>query len=779
MKQCLHCGLDVPSDAATDEFCCFGCEAAWHLIRDSGLDSYYKKRILDPAQRPLRPDEEASIEAAPFITKTADGEHTLHLLVEGLQCAACVWLIETLLGRSPGVKRAHVNMTSRRLEMVWDPAQTDAETLMGVVRRVGYGVYPYDPAQLEARNRQQQRRLLRAMAVAGFAAANVMILSVAVWSGAGDGGGSGEGPLTRSLFHWFSALIALPAIAYAGRPFFRSGLKALLLGRTNMDVPISLAIVLTAGVSLWETVTGGEHVYFESAVMLLFFLLLGRTLDRRARGRAEAQAERLGSLVASSVTVIDSDGKRRIVAISRVEPQMTVLVAAGERAPVDGIVCDGVSDLDCSLITGEALPVAVAPGTTVHAGTLNLTAALRITVEAVGADTLLADISRLMESAERSRGRFVDLAERVSRLYAPLVHLTAVAAFIGWTLWGGMDWQPALLIAVAVLIITCPCALALAVPVVQVMAVSRLMRRGVLVTSASALERLAGADTVVFDKTGTLTKTRLSLEDGGFTDDDLKSAAAMAATSSHPLARALVRAFEDSHGPVTPISGVTEHPGNGLAARQVRLGRSQWAAPDAGAGDAGPALWLSRPGRQPVRFGFYEQPRDDAATVVDTLKSSGRGVCLLSGDGEAAVARIAAETGITNFESGLRPDDKVHRLNELTADGRRVLMVGDGLNDAPALAAAYVSASPSGAADITRTAADIIYQGDRMTPLLDALDVARRAQTLVRQNIGFALLYNGVAIPLAIAGWVTPLVAAVSMSASSIIVIMNALRLRD
>ncbi|MBT5013674.1 MAG: heavy metal translocating P-type ATPase, partial [Rhodospirillaceae bacterium] len=467
------------------------------------------------------------------------------------------------------------------------------------------------------------------------------------------------------------------------------------------------------------------------------------------------------------------------VATSTVTPGMTVLVAPGERTPVDGRVSDGVSDLDCSLISGESVPVAVGVGSNVHAGTLNLTAALQIKVEAVGEDTLLSEIARLMEAAERARGRFVDLAERVSRLYAPVVHLTALAAFIGWTTVGGMDWQQALLIAVSVLIITCPCALALAVPVVQVMAVSRLMRRGVLVTSASALERLSDADAVVFDKTGTLTDARLTLDDSEFTADDLKTAAGLATASTHPLARALIAAYEEKHGSVTPLTGVIDHPGDGLSQGDMRLGRRGWAAKNQSGTPSGPELWLSRPDQPTVCFRFREQARSDATHVVASLTSSGMDIHMLSGDGAEAVARIAGETGITSAESSLRPDDKVRRINEITASGRRVLMVGDGLNDAPALATAYVSASPSSAADITRTAADIIYQGRRLAPLQQAMDVARRAQTLVRQNLGFALMYNAVAVPLAIAGFVTPLVAAVSMSASSIVVIVNALRLKD
>lgn len=750
------------------------------MIQGAGLGSYYQRRVLDPHLPAPKPEDDVSVDPTPFIRDNDDGTHTLHLMVEGLQCAACVWLIETVLGRMAGVVRARLNMTTRRLEVVWRAAETNADDIIATVQKLGYGVMPYDPALIELAARKGQRALLRAMAVAGFAAANVMLLSVAVWSGAGEGAGGGAGPATRQLFHWLSALIALPALLYAGRPFYRSAARALIHGRTNMDVPITLALFLTAGMSLFETMRAGPHVYFESTVMLLFFLLVGRFLDRRARARAQAQAERLTQLVASSVTVIDDAGVRQVVAIGRVRAGMTVLVAPGERVPVDGTVETGTSELDCSLITGESVPVAVCPGGTVHAGTLNISAALRIHVQAAGEDTVLAGITRLMDAAAQARGRHVALADRLARLYAPVVHVLALLSFLGWVFVGGMAWQEALLIATAVLIITCPCALALAVPVVQVVAVSRLMRRGVLVKTPTALERLAAVDTVVFDKTGTLTRAALVLTGGNFNDDDLAFAARLAATSTHPLARALVLAHEKRAGAVRPADDVREVPGSGIMDGQgmVRLGRRDWVMDDGASDDGdGPALWLARPPRAAVVFRFDDPPRDDATATVAALGARGLGVSLLSGDGARAVSRAARETGIDAFQANLRPEDKCAELARLSDQGARTLMVGDGLNDAPALAAAFVSASPAAAADITQTAADVVFQGARLGGLVELLDVAGRALALVKQNLGFALLYNAVTIPLAVAGLVTPLVAAVSMSASSIVVIVNALRL--
>jgi Cu2+-exporting ATPase len=585
------------------------------------------------------------------------------------------------------------------------------------------------------------------------------------------------GPATRGLLHWFSALIALPAIAYAGQPFFRSALRALKSGHTNMDVPISLAVLLAAGMSLFETMAGGRHVYFDSAVTLLFFLLVGRYLDRRARGKARSAAERLLALDTRPVTVLTEDGARLLLPAEQIGPGMTVLAAAGERIAVDGRVRSGQSELDSSLITGETLPAPVRPGDPVFAGTLNLTAPLTLEVTAVGEDTLLAEIVRLMELAEQRRARYVELADRVARLYAPLVHGLALATFLGWAFLVGAPWQTALLTAVAVLIITCPCALGLAVPVVQVIASGRLLGHGTLLKSATALERLAAIDTVVFDKTGTLTEGRPELQRQDLDPNGLALAAALAGASRHPLARALARA-----APGVPVAdGVREHPGQGLGLAtpegELRLGSRSWCGLSEDDAAEGPELWLTGPGRAPQRFAFADPPREDAAAVITALQDRGLAVELLSGDRRGTVARVAEDLGIAEWRAGCSPADKVACLEALSAQGRCVLMVGDGLNDAPALAAASVSLSPSSAVDISQTAADAVFQGRRLEPVLELVTLARRAQGLVKQNLWLAFGYNALTIPLAVAGLVTPLVAAIAMSSSSLVVIGNALRL--
>lgn len=770
MNSCLHCGSPVPADGG--EFCCSGCEAAYGLVRGLGLSSYYQRRCLDPTVRPLRPEdgETAQDFSAHILADEASGQSTLHLMIEGIHCAACVWLIETLLARQPGVVKARVNMTTRRLTLTWRSGETDAATLIHPVQQVGYRLIPYDPVRLSSDQAQHERELLRAMAVAGFAAGNVMLLSVSVWAGHF----SYMGEATRTFLHWISALIALPAVMYAGRPFFRSALMALRGGRTNMDVPITLGVVLASGMSLWETINHGEHAYFDAAISLLFFLLIGRYLDSRARGRARSAAEHLLGLASAAVTVVDAEGRRAVLPPSKLAEGMTVLVATGERIGIDGRVAEGVSDLDTSLLTGETNPVSVRPGDSVFAGTLNLSAPLRLTVTAVGERTLLAEIVRMMEVAEQGRARYVALADRVARYYAPVVHLAALLTFLGWVWFTPLPWQPALMIAVSVLIITCPCALALAVPVVQVVASGRLLRRGILLKSATALERLTSVDTVVFDKTGTLTLGRPELlQDGGWSEADLRVAAALAVSSHHPLARALVRAAP----PVTVAAGVVEHPGCGLQAGDIRLGSRQWIGIGDEAGAIGPELWLEQPGRAPLRFAFADALRPDAAEVVAALAKRGLRLELLSGDRAATVREAAAAVGISDWRAGCSPADKCARLAELAAAGRTVLMVGDGLNDAPALAAAHVSLSPSTAVDVSQTAADMVFQGLRLDPVVEVLTVARQADRLVKQNFALAFLYNVVTVPMAVVGMVTPLIAAAAMSSSSVIVIANAMRL--
>ncbi|UUX50321.1 heavy metal translocating P-type ATPase [Nisaea acidiphila] len=726
---------------------------------------------MDLAEDVIRPADVAS-----YVAAGPDGIADLHLIVRNMHCPSCVRQIEGGLGTEAGVLLARLNATTRRLHLRWNEAETSAAALVEKLADLGYEVSPYDPVKLAASANTDDRELLKAMAVAGFAAANVMLISVAVWAGLAQD----MGEATRALMHWLSALIALPAVAYSGRPFFRSALSAVSHGRTNMDVPISLAVILAAGMSLFETTRGGEHVYFDASVSLLFFLLIGRFLDRSLRRKVESAAQNLLALKAVSATVIGEDGGYISQPIDLVRPGMKVAVAAGERFPVDGVLQSGQTEIDTSMVTGESVPRAAGPGEKVFAGTVNLGAPVTVTVTATDEGTLLSEIVGLMEAAEQGRARYVRLADRMARWYAPVVHAVALATFAGWMTFGDIGWQAALLVSITVLIVTCPCALGLAVPAVQAGAVGRLLKAGILAKSGDGLERLAAVDTIVFDKTGTLTLGRPELLDRhDIALSDLKRAASLAAASRHPLSLAIRRVA----GPVAAMDDVEEVPGQGLRAMdgqtEIRLGRRNFArvGAEAGAYHDGPELWLTD-GNRCTQFRFRDEARADARETVSALRDHGFSVELLSGDRREAVERLARDVGIAQWREACTPQDKIARLEALAKKGRKVCMVGDGLNDAPALAAAFASISPGTAADASQTAADFIFQGQRLAPVLEAVKTARSARVLVLQNFALALAYNVIAVPVAAAGFATPLIAAIAMSASSLVVTLNALRIK-
>lgn len=704
------------------------------------------------------------------------GETTeLCLIVADMHCAGCMRKIENGLTAVPGITYARTNLSTKRVVVRWAGHAFSSDDIVAKLEAIGFGAVPFSPGLASSADEAARKRLLRAMAVAGFAAANIMLLSVSIWSG-----GSGDmEPATRELFHWISALIALPTLAYSGQPFFASAWRALKARSLNMDVPISLAVLLATAMSLYETVRGGDEVYFDASITLLFFLLIGRYLDLAMRAKACSAAQNLLGLRASAAMQILDDGSRVQIPVEALRPGMRVAVAAGTRLPVDGVVAKGASDIDMSLVTGESLPVTASLKSEVFAGTLNLTGPLEIDVTKAEDETLLAEIVRLMEAAEQGRAGFVQLADKVARIYAPAVHILAAAAFALWMVLGA-GWHDALMIAIAVLIVTCPCALGLAVPVVQVVASGRLMRLGVLLKSADALERLADVTHVVFDKTGTLTLGEPELIEGGEGATRFLSAgASLARDSRHPLAKALVRRATGLD--LNEATDVIEVAGSGMdglvGGKAVRLGRAEYVGADASQVAAGTELWVSIEGEGAHCFTFEDEVRPDAALVAEKLAGKGLGLTLLSGDVAPEVARIAQMLNITDARAGQRPADKIKVLEDLAAAGQNTLMVGDGLNDAPALRTAQVSMSPSSAADVSQIAADFVFQGKSLAPVLEAVDVARASRRLVLQNFGLAALYNSIAIPLAFAGVVTPLIAAIAMSSSSILVTLNALRL--
>lgn len=683
--------------------------------------------------------------------------------VPGMRCAGCIGKIERGLADVPGVAAARVNFSAKRVAVSHDPGLSETDILRAI-ERLGF------EAQLTAGNplaedRGETRNLLRALAVAGFGMMNIMLLSVSVWSGAAG--------VTRDLFHWLSALIAIPVIAYAGRPFFTSAAMALRHRRTNMDVPISIGVLLATGLSLYETVTGGPHAYFDGAVMLLFFLLAGRVLDGMMRDRARDGISALLKRSAPGAMIVRADGSTRWTDARAIEPDAIMLVAAGESLAADGVIESGASSFDLSMLTGESDPQTKSPGDPVLAGTVNLSGPVTVRVTRTGDDTSIADIARLMDEAGQHRSTYVRIADRAARLYAPAVHTLALAALVGWLL-AGAGLHQALLIAVAVLIITCPCALGLAVPAAQVVASGALIKRGVLIKDGSALERLAEADHALFDKTGTLTLGEprpVSLDH--LSTSERSVALALAQASRHPISKGMRTGLDSAGAAPARLTDVSETPGEGMAGRWGGIAVALTRPEHADGGSLAVKLVI---GDNVRRIDFTDPLRPAVRDTFDRLARLGISSAILSGDRTAAVGEVAHALD-TPFQAEARPADKVAAIAGLADRGYKVLMVGDGLNDGPALAAAYVSMAPGSASDVGQQAADAVFTSTSLMPVALTVKVARRTMRIVRQNFALAIGYNIVAVPLALAGLVTPLIAAIAMSGSSLIVVGNALRL--
>ncbi len=701
----------------------------------------------------------------------ADGPtRKVHLSLPSIHCAACISGVENGLMQLDAVHAARVNLTRKRAEVTID-RDAEVEPLLDHLIGYGFEAYALDGATLQASDADRAARdLLMRLGVAGFAMMNVMLLSVAVWSGASDA--------TRDLFHWISAAIAIPTIAFSSQPFFKSAFMALKAARLNMDVPISLAILLAAGMSIYETSASGHHAYFDAALSLTFFLLAGRYLDQKTRSTARSAAAELAAMEVPYALRLDADGHNR-VPIGEVVVGDTLLVRAGANIPVDGTVLKGASELDRALLTGETDPVAITAGGTVTAGEVNLTGPLEIRADAVGEDTVLHSLASLVSIAEASKSRYNSLADRAAKIYAPVVHLLSLGAFIAWMYISGGDVRLALGIATATLIITCPCALGLAVPAVSTVASGRLFRKGLLIKHETALERLAEVDTVVFDKTGTLTEGRPLLDaPEAIPATAFSVAMALAEGSSHPLAGAIAQSGR-AHGIVpADLTDIVEKPGYGIAAnwggKPVRLGRAAWVGADA---VPATASYLDIDGVI-TPFTFSDRLRTGAAELLDALRTDGFQVQLLSGDTSTAVEAIAKELGIATWQADMLPIEKANRVNALRDEGRRVLMVGDGLNDTAALAGAHVSLAPASALDAARVAADMVLVSSDLSHTLDAIRIGRSAKRRILENFGMAATYNMISIPIAVMGFASPLAAALAMSTSSILVSLNALRAR-
>lgn len=708
-----------------------------------------------------------------------------HFVVEGLHCPKCIREIEGTLSANDNINYARVNLSTQRLAIEWKKeTRSSAERtneVISALEKIGFKAFPFKSSDHLNKEDKIGKSLLRAMSIAAVTSALVMLLPFII-----------SKIDIRSVSNiwldkWLAAIITIPGAAFSGIPFFRSAFTAIKGGRLNMDVPISMAVILTCGMSVFQTYIGSETTYYDAAVMLLFFLLIGRYLDHKMRNQARSVAHDLMSYKSSTAILVHEDDKTDEVAIELLVPGQTIQVIAGGRIPVDGTVIAGTSDIDTSLVTGETLPQKVQNGSAVYAGTININGKLKIKIDSTSGETLLDEIIELMETAEQGRAKYVRIADRAARIYAPVVHILALSTFLGWYFLSSIGWEASLTNAIAVLIITCPCALGLAVPVVQVVASSRLFTSGVLVKAADGLERLADIDTVIFDKTGTLTLGQPELanaDDEAVTPFTLELAASVAKSSSHPLCRALIVACHERNIPtLASDSEVFEEPGMGLQTTinglDVKLGNREWCGIHANylPNNRYSELWLSVKGAQPVLFCFKDRMRADAHDIVGWFIRRQMKVILLSGDRKDVVEEAAQELGLSRYKYSCKPQDKIEVIERMKLNGSKVLMIGDGINDAPALKAANVSISPSNAAEVSQNAADFIFQSQRMESIIRAFQISLASKKLVFWNFALAGIYNIIAVPFAAAGMITPMIAAIAMSLSSIIVTANALRL--
>ena len=790
---CYHCGLPVPAGShfqarvlgETRALCCPGCQAVAEAIVKGGLESYYQHRS-DTAVNPQALPQELGEELAlydrqdvqqPFVHHQGDLAST-SLMIEGISCAACGWLIERHLRNVRGVAEASLNLSNHRLNVRWSDSELPLSELLAELRRIGYAAHPYRADEAAERLANENRRSLRQLGVAGLLWMQVMMATMATWP-------EFNLDLSESFFvtlRWTALLLTTPIVFYCCTDFFKGALRDIRTRHLTMDVSVSLAIGGAYVAGIWSTITGQGELYFDAVGMFALFLLAGRYLERRARERTAAATAQLVNLLPASCLRLDAQGHSSRILLSELQLGDQVLVQPGGLIPADGTIVSGQSSVDESLLTGEYLPLPRGAGDAVTAGTLNVEGPLTIEVQALGDDTRLSAIVRLLERAQADKPKLAELADRVAQWF--LLVVLVVATVVG-LVWWQIDPQRAFWIILALLVATCPCALSLATPTALTTATGTLHKLGLLLTRGHVLEGLNQIDTVVFDKTGTLTEGRLTLSaihPLGALDADacLALAAALENRSEHPIARAFGRA-------PLPAESVETVPGLGLVGsvdgRVLRIGQPNFVAegygnpPPSIPGDMGQWLLLGDEHGPLAWLVLDDRLRDDAPALLDACRGRGWKTLLLSGDSSPMVGQIAAELGIDQAEGGMTPAAKLARLQALQAQGHRVLMLGDGVNDVPVLAAADISVAMGSATDLAKTSADAVLLSNRLGSLAQSFEVARRSRRIIIENLVWASLYNGLILPFAAIGWVTPLWAALGMSASSLLVVLNALRL--
>lgn len=714
----------------------------------------------------------SAVQYLPFIKINRNGNNEIELTVKGIHCSSCMKKIENTLYNDPKVNYARVNLTTETIRFSWKGKKEHSSYLVSLITNLGYTVFIPNENNIK-HDEKELKFLLRCIAISLFGSANIMAISIVLWTTTA----SSIGQETKNLFQWISLIIAVPMIIYSAQPFFKSSITILLNKKTNMDVPIALAILLTTIMSIYETINRGEHIYFDSALMLISFLLIGRYLDKRSRGKARRTAQQLLSKL-DGVAKILIQNKIKEIPINQIKKNMIVIVNAGDNIPADGKICKGETNIDISLITGESMPQLAGNEDKVFAGTTNLTQTIHIQVTADTKQNLLSEIIKIMETAQQGHSTFVRIADRASTLYIPVVHSLALLTFLGWIFIGGHSWQMSLMNAVTVLIITCPCALGLAVPVVQILGSQKLMKKGILLKSSDALEKINSTTSIVFDKTGTLTYGEPKLINKPINKHIFTIAASLAGHSNHPLSKALYKEFDNQ---IIPMTDIKEIIGKGIqgyiGSKLIKLGNNKFCNAKCINDSKNINLFLNIDNQHVYTFQFQDQLRSDTNKIIQTLRKLKFNIVLLSGDTESIVAKMANKLNIEKYKSHMSPIDKKNYIENLQSRKETVLMVGDGLNDAPSLSIADSSISHSKAIDITQNTADIVFQGELLEPVLEIIQTAKNVSDLVKQNFSIAVVYNFIAIPIAVSGMVTPLFAAIAMSSSSLIVLANSFRI--
>lgn len=803
-QNCYHCGLPIPQgvdlkveiDGVPRAMCCAGCQAVAQAIVSNGLSDYYKHRdALPESPREALPAalQELGLFDHPevqknFVQPIGEHEREASLILEGITCAACVWLNEAHLAKQPGVTAVNINYATRRARVRWDDRVTKLSTLLEAIQAIGYRAHPYDATKSEQLAQKERRAAQWRLFVAGFGMMQVMMYAVPVYLADGD-----MTPDIERLMRWASLLLTIPVIVYSAAPFFVSAWRDLRLVRVGMDVPVALGVGSAFLASLWATLTGHGEVYFDSVTMFVFFLLSGRYLEMMARQKATRGVEAMARAIpafAERLPRWPADEAER-VAVAHLAAGDVVRVKPGETIPGDGTVIDGASSADESLLTGESRPVDKRVGDVVTGGSVNIASPLTIRLERVGEATRLSSIRRLMEQAAAEKPQLVLLADRIAQRF--VWALLALALLTG-IYWFNVDPSRALWVCVAVLVVSCPCALSLATPAALTVATGALARLGVLVTRGHAIETLARTNHWIFDKTGTLTLGRptvvaMNVAAGLSEAEVFAEVRALEQASEHPLARALCQKV--GAGEAAPASRLTALTGQGIEAvvsgRTVRIGTPAFVAalhglplPEEIAGwlaDGDTLVALGDSNGWRAWFRISDGLRPGAKEALARLRAAGAQLTILSGDAPETVGAVAKTLAVSDAHGGMTPEAKHAAVRDIQANGATVAMVGDGVNDAPVLAQAHVSVAMGGGTDLARSQADVVLLADDLVPLADAADLARRSLRIIRQNLTWAFAYNLIAIPLAMAGWVTPWMAGIGMSASSLLVVLNALRL--